>query len=299
MTTLLLGADGQVGRALRHELHSHAPLITATRAGSGTDLACDLASPDAVMRLLDRVAPSLIVNAAAYTAVDRAESERDIAYALNAQLPHKLGEWAARHDASVVHYSTDYVFDGTARTPYGESAPTAPLGCYGNSKRDGELALAATGCRHLILRTAWVYGPEGKNFLLTILRLAAERTELDIVSDQQGTPTSAPWIANATAHILRHWKDHDPGGIFNLTANGSTTWKNFAEAIVTKASSLGLIASPPPIRPITTAQYPTPARRPAYSVLDGGLVEHHFHLHRPDWTELLNQVLDRMEPHTR
>lgn len=298
MKILLLGANGQVGHALRANLQALGTVLTSTRQGGGNDLACDLTDPAALATLLDNADADVIVNAAAYTAVDKAESDRDAAFMLNTTVPETIGAWAARRYARVIHYSTDYVFDGTNERPYREDDPTRPLGTYGESKRAGEEALRASGCRHLILRTAWVYGPHGHNFLKTMLRLAAERAILEVVDDQWGTPTSAPWIAEATAALLTRWETGAPGGTFHLTATGQTTWRGFAEEIVTEAASNGLISTAPEVRPITTAEYPTQASRPRFSVLDGDLIERRFGLERPPWRTLVHQVLDRMTSHT-
>jgi dTDP-4-dehydrorhamnose reductase len=294
MKLLILGADGQVGHALRESLQGAGDLQTSTRSGNPGDLPCDLSDAFGVEALLSTINPDVIVNAAAYTAVDRAEQDRDGAFALNSELPARLGLWAAQRGARVIHYSTDYVFDGTATEPYPESANPSPLGVYGRSKLEGEVRLAASRCRHLILRTAWVYGLTGRNFLLTMLRLARERDRLDVVGDQWGTPTSAPWIAESTRRILNRWKESGDDGVYHLTANGMTTWQGFAQEIVTQAASRGLLIAAPEVRGISTDEYPTPARRPAWSVLDSSLVEARFGVVRPAWPVLVHRVIDRM-----
>ncbi|MDY1546809.1 dTDP-4-dehydrorhamnose reductase [Luteibacter sahnii] len=298
MKFLLLGADGQVGRSLRESLAGLGSVTASTRQGDHGDLACDLGDAHALNELLEATSPDVVVNAAAYTAVDRAESDRETAYAINAALPARLASWAAKTRASVVHYSTDYVFDGTANRPYREDDPTNPLGVYGSTKLEGERAIIASGCRHLILRTAWVYGQDGHNFLKTMLRLAGERPALRVVDDQQGTPTCALWIAQATAQIMNRWSKGEQGGIVHLTASGQTTWYGFARVLLAEAYARGLIPALPIVEPVPTMEYPTPARRPAFSVLDGQLAERRFDLHRPAWNETLSELLARMAPQT-
>jgi len=294
MTILLLGGHGQVGHALRATLPPLGPLVVTTRHGGDGDLGCDLTDRQSVAALLDEVSPTLIVNAAAYTAVDKAESEPAAAAALNSALPGQLGAWAAVAGARVVHYSTDYVFDGESTRPYREDDLTGPASVYGQTKLDGERALAASGASHITLRTAWVYAADGHNFMRTMMRLAHERDTLSVVDDQWGTPTSAPWIAMATAAILAQVPREAPGGTFHLTAAGETTWRGFAEAIFSGAVARGLLERAPRVQSITTAEYPTPAKRPARSVLDGSRLEASYGLIRPDWTTLLGDVLDTM-----
>jgi dTDP-4-dehydrorhamnose reductase len=264
----------------------------------------DLSRAEDIRRVVRELRPELIVNAAAYTAVDAAESHEEEARLLNAVAPGVLAEEARKIGAGVVHYSTDYVFDGAKRTPYVETDATGPLGVYGRTKLDGEKAVAESGAAYLILRTAWVYATQGKNFLLTILRLAAEREELRIVSDQIGAPTLASEIAGATVNIL------DIGGaaltekcgIYHLTASGQTSWHGFASAIVDEARAaskdLGWMAAATGgralavkrVTAISTGEYPTPARRPAYSVLSNARLRETFGVALPDWREQLRGV---------
>lgn len=261
MRILLTGMNGQVGHALAGSLASLGDVRGFDRAG------LDLARPDAIVAICRAVKPHLIVNAAAYTAVDKAESEPAAAHAINARAPGILGEEARRLGAVLVHYSTDYVFDGSGRRPYREDDATGPLNEYGRSKLAGEQAIAQSGCRHLVLRTSWVYGPRGRNFLLTMLALGADRDELRIVGDQRGAPTSSLFLADATARAIRSIP-HDgvESGTFHLSAAGATTWAGFAQAIFLRAErQLGMHA--PRVIPIPTAAYPTPARRPSWSVL--------------------------------
>jgi len=298
MTILVFGGNGQVGTELLRALVPLGKIIAATRSGRLPDgRACetaDFSQPHTLTAVLDRLQPSIVVNAAAYTAVDRAETERDLAFAVNAGAPGIIARWCAVHNVPLVHYSTDYVFDGTATVPYPVDAPTAPLGVYGASKLAGETAVREAGGRHLIFRTAWVYAAHGTNFLRTMLRLGAERDELRVVADQIGTPTSAALIADITANALQH--PDDPCGTWHLTAAGQTSWHGFAEAIFREAQARELLKTTPTLIPITTADYPTPARRPAYSCLDTGSLQRDFDLTLPDWRDGMVQVLDALSP---
>jgi dTDP-4-dehydrorhamnose reductase len=241
--------------------------------------------------------PDVVVNAAAYTAVDRAEDEENLADRVNHWALAVLGAWAARRGALVVHYSTDYVFDGAGTKPYCEDDPTAPLGVYGRTKLAGEDALRASGCDHLILRTAWVFAARGHNFLRTMLRLARERDELRIVDDQHGAPTTAGTIAKATAQALSLWLSWDEQsrdaalGTYHLCAGSHCSWFEFARAIVTSAKQAGLIGRIPTVVPIATADYPTRARRPAWSVLDTTKIRTTFGLNLPRWEQGLDAVI--------
>lgn len=299
MRILLLGANGQVGHALRAALQPLGEVVAATRDGVAADgsacLRADLADPASLAQALAHAAPRLIVNAAAYTAVDRAEDEPQQAERINHQALAELGAWAAAQRARVVHYSTDYVFDGSAQRPYREEDATAPLGVYGRSKLAGEQALRASGADHLILRTAWVYAPRGHNFLRTMLRLARERDELRVVADQVGAPTPAHWIAQASAHVLARWRDHSH--TLHVVAAGRASWHGFASAIVARAHARGLLARVPRVVPIASADYPTRARRPACSVLDCTRLRDRFGLELPDWTVGLDEVLAELALH--
>lgn len=283
MNILLLGKNGQVGWELQRAL---APLGRITACDSDE---CDLADPAALRDLVRAVHPDAIVNAAAYTAVDRAESERDLAWAVNAAAPGVLAEEATRLDAWLVHYSTDYVFDGSKSGAYGEEDATAPLSVYGASKLAGEQAIAASGCRYLIFRTSWVYAARGGNFARTMLRLAQERESLRVVGDQFGAPTAAELIADVTAHCLRDAVR--PGGdaclgLYHLVAGGETSWHGYARFVLQQAVEAGieLRCAPDDVHAITTAEYPTPARRPANSRLDTARLQRVFGLTLPDWT---------------
>lgn len=292
MTVLLFGGNGQVGHELRRSLASLGNMVVTTRSGELPDgTRCEVADfdqPASLVSLLERVAPTAVVNAAAYTAVDKAEDDADAAFRANAEAPGVLARACAERGIPFVHYSTDYVFDGQGSRPYREEDPTAPLGVYGASKLAGEEAIRAAGGRHLILRTAWVYGQHGHNFMKTMLRLGADRDELRVVADQVGTPTSARLIADVTRDLLDL---RDAEGTFHLTAGGQTSWHGFAAAIFDEALALGRIAQAPRVLPIATADYPTRARRPAYSCLDIGKVENRLDKRLPDWRRGLADVL--------
>lgn len=296
MRILLFGANGQVGHALRASLAPLGEVVCTTRSGQlEGGVSCEVADfddPASLPALVARIAPDVVVNAAAYTAVDRAEQEPGAAFRANAEAPGAIAAACARRGALLVHYSTDYVFDGTATRPYREDDPTAPLGVYGASKLAGEDAVRGSGARHMVFRTAWVYAGHGRNFLRTMLRLAAERDELRVVADQVGTPTSARLIAEVTAAALRSRVAES--GLWHLTAAGRTSWHGFAQAIVDHAHARGILASPPRVTPITTAEFPTPARRPAWSCLDTSELESTFEIVLPAWQAELGETLDRM-----
>ncbi|HTV84694.1 MAG TPA: dTDP-4-dehydrorhamnose reductase [Dyella sp.] len=306
MNILLLGANGQLGRSFVEDggLARRGSLIAATRDGTrfdgGPAETADLSQPQSLKPLLDRHRPGLIVNTAAYTGVDRAENEEALATRVNGEAVGVLGEWAAAHDALVVHYSTDYVFDGNAHAPYATDAPTAPIGAYGRSKLAGERALADSGGAYLLLRTAWVYAAHGQNFLRTMLRLAAERDELRVVADQQGSPTDTGLIVQGTLAALDAWRAATPerrqalAGAHHLVASGHTTWHGFANAIMQEALARGLLSRAPRITAISTGQFPTPAKRPAWSVLDNSGFQRHFGYSLPDWRQGLRHVIQTL-----
>ena len=296
MTALVFGANGQVGQELLRALAPLGDVRSTTRTGTlpdgSTCLTADFSDPESVVALLDATRPTRVINAAAYTAVDKAESEPATAQAANAETPGAIARWCAAHDVPLVHYSTDYVFDGSGTRPYRPDDATAPLGVYGATKLAGEDAIRAAGGRHLIFRTAWVYAAHGQNFLRTMLRVGAERDVLRVVADQIGTPTPAALIADVTAQILR--SDAEASGTWHLTATGETSWHGFAEAIFDGAVERDLIARAPTVEAITTADYPTPAKRPAYSRLDTGTLERDFGMTLPDWRAALGNVLDTL-----
>ena len=294
MRILLLGKDGQVGGELAARLGALGTLVAPDRSQ------CDLTRIDELRQLVRDTAPVVIVNAAAYTAVDRAESEPALAHAVNALAPAVLGEEAKRLGALLVHYSTDYVFDGRLARPYVEEDSPNPQSAYGRSKLAGEEALRASGAVHFIFRTSWVFGPRRQNFLLTMLRLAAEREALRVVDDQFGAPTPADWIAEATLQVLARYR-HDevlPSvlGTYHLAAGGHTSWLGFARAIVAGSLERGakLRLTPAQIEAISTLAYGAPALRPANSRLDTGKLQRTFGLQPPPWETGLRRVLDEL-----
>ncbi|WP_313494023.1 dTDP-4-dehydrorhamnose reductase [Stenotrophomonas sp.] len=298
MTLLVFGGNGQVGQELLRALAPLGRVVATTRSGKladGSD--CEIAdfdAPQSLPVLLGRLQPSVVINAAAYTAVDKAEQEPEAAFRANAQAPAVIAQWCAAHGVPMVHYSTDYVFNGQGTAPYVEDEATAPLGVYGRSKRDGEIAVRDAGGRHLIFRTAWVYASHGGNFLRTMLRVGAERDELRVVADQVGTPTPAALIADVTAQVLQH-----PGqlsGTWHLTASGQTSWHGFAEAIFAEAVAAGVLAKAPVVQAIASAEYPTPAKRPAWSVLDNRKLQQDFGIILPTWQEGLHRVMAEIAP---
>ena len=296
MTLLVFGGNGQVGQELLRALAPLGPVVATTRSGKLADGSnCEIAdfdAPESLPALLDRLQPTVVVNAAAYTAVDKAEQEAEAAFRANAQAPGVIARWCAAHGVPMVHYSTDYVFNGQGTAPYIENEATAPLGVYGTSKRDGEDAVRAAGGRHLIFRTAWVYASHGGNFLRTMLRVGAERDELRVVADQVGTPTPAALIADVTAQVL--WHPGKLSGTWHLTASGQTSWHGFAEAIFAEAVAMGVLAKVPTVQPISSAEYPTPAKRPAWSVLDNRKLQQDFGIELPAWQAGLHQVMSEI-----
>ncbi|MES2129005.1 MAG: dTDP-4-dehydrorhamnose reductase [Pseudomonadota bacterium] len=286
MKILLTGATGQVGYELERSLQGLGQVVAVDRARM------DLADLDQVRRVIREVQPQLIVNPAAYTAVDKAESEPALALRINGEAPGVMAEEAKRLGAAMVHYSTDYVFDGTKSGAYVETDPTCPINVYGQSKLAGEQAIAAAGIDHLILRTSWVYGMHGKNFLLTMLRLGAEREEVRVVADQFGAPTWSRTIADATALILAQaraggdaWWERN-GGMYHLCSGGQTSWCGFAAAIMAQAQLACRTT------PIPASDYPVPARRPANSVMDTGRLRSRFG-ELPDWQVGLRLCVER------
>ena len=282
---LLTGCNGQVGAELAASLSRLGNVIACDRR------ALDLADADAIVAKMREIRPDIVVNAAAYTAVDRAQTEPELAHAVNATAPAILADEAARLGALLVHYSTDYVFDGTKTGPYTEEDVPNPLNAYGRSKLAGERAIQSSGAMHLIFRTSWVYGARGSNFLLTICRLAAERDELKIVDDQFGAPTWSRDIARATADVLTEWLGNADGatGLFHLSAAGRTSWCGFARVIL---DIMLPEKSHPRLVPIPSTDYPAPAQRPLNSVLSNSKLHAAFGIKMPEWDESLRACVD-------
>lgn len=300
---LLTGKTGQLGRELAPLLHPIGKVTALDRAQ------LDLTQPDEIRRIIREARPNVIVNAAAYTAVDKAESDEALAQAINAAAPAVMAEEARKIGALLVHYSTDYIFDGAKRTPYEEDDSPNPLNVYGRTKLEGERAIQESGPAYLIFRTAWVYAREGRNFLRTVLRLATEKEELRIVRDQRGAPTSSAEVAAATVKVLSPLFSSGSGslhgthvsGIYHMTAGGETTWYDFACRILElaagrpdadwfRAATAGRPLIARRVLPIVTSEFPTPARRPAYSVLANGKLNDAFGVALPHWEEQLRAV---------
>jgi dTDP-4-dehydrorhamnose reductase len=295
---LLTGVNGQVGHALLQQLRQ----LDAFEIIACGRQQLDLTEPEQIRRVVRTVQPDLIINPAAYTAVDKAESERELAYVINATAVQVLAEEAARLNTGLIHFSTDYVYDGTKSSWYVETDAVNPVSIYGASKLAGEEAIRRVGVPHLILRTSWVYGSYGKNFLKTIIRLAQEREVLRIVDDQNGAPTSDIFIAHAVLHLLNHWQPDESAqsGVYHLVNRGQTTWCGFAKAIETQYRVLAGQAGWPvlalkEIQPITTEEYPTPAKRPANSRLSTAKLAKQFGVTFPDWSQALSQVMAELD----
>lgn len=284
MKALLFGANGQVGTELR-AAWGDGELLALTQKE------CELNDPDAIRAVIRRNPSEIILNAAAYTAVDRAETEPDAAFAINAKAPEVMAEEAKKTGALLVHYSTDYVFDGTKQDPYVERDPPHPLNAYGKSKLEGERNIQASGARYLILRTSWVFSPYGQNFVKTMLRLGAERDRLRVVDDQVGSPTSAAAIARATVRILKAGiLREELLGLYHMTASGSTSWCGLARAIFQRAR----LEREPAVEAIRSEEYPTPAQRPKNSRLSNDQFATAFGFRLPDWREQLGETLNTL-----
>jgi dTDP-4-dehydrorhamnose reductase len=296
MKILLLGKNGQVGWELQRALAPLGELVALGRQGK--DSMCgDLSRPDDLARTVRALTPDIIVNAAAYTAVDKAEGDADQARRINAEAVGALAAEAARLDALLVHYSTDYVFDGSGATPWREEDAPAPLSVYGRTKLEGEQSIVASGCRHLIFRTSWVYAARGHNFARTMLRLAAERERLTVIDDQHSAPTGAELIADVTAHAIRATMPRpELGGLYHLAASGETTWHGYATYVIEQARALGRSLAVQEIAPIPTSAYPTPATRPLNSRLDTSRLTAAFDLTMPHWSvgvaRMLHEILE-------
>jgi dTDP-4-dehydrorhamnose reductase len=290
MRVLVCGANGQVGSELIRLAPEWAEVI-----GLGS-AELDVTDGAAALSVIAKVQPELIINATAYTAVDKAESEIQKAYAVNRDGVELLAREAERLAIPLFHISTDYVFAGDSTTPYREDQPTAPAGVYGASKLAGEVALSAACSRHVIMRTSWVFGSHGNNFVKTMLRLGREREELSVVADQHGCPTSARSIANALWRLAELYHQHGSlgWGCYHFAGKPACTWHAFAAEIFRQASSMGALAREPRLNAIATEQYPTPAKRPLWSVLDSGKLERTYGVHPADWRSELHQVLTEL-----
>ncbi|MBR0800498.1 dTDP-4-dehydrorhamnose reductase [Bradyrhizobium jicamae] len=296
MRILLTGVSGQVGGALRAPLTALGEVVPADRTNM------DLSKPELISSALDAVRPDLIVNPAAYTAVDRAEQEAEMAYRVNAEAPRALAEWAARHKIPLIHFSTDYVFDGSGDQPWREDDPTGPLSIYGASKLAGEVAVKGAGGDHLIIRTAWVFAAQGRNFLTTIARLARERSELRVVVDEIGAPTSAEIIARGVIAMLssENGKVHDipgrfgsVGGLVHLCASGTASWFDFARAIVDGLRGHEEKLAVRQVTAIKSSDYPTRVKRPKNSRLDMSRLRLALRIETPDWQEGVEQEIHK------
>ncbi len=295
MKILIFGKNGQVGWELQRSLAPLGELIALDRQGEGS-LCGDLSNLEGITNTIQRVAPDVIVNSAAYTAVDKAESEPDLAALINSQAVQVMAHEAARIGALLVHYSSDYVFNGRGDSPWRETDPTAPLSVYGQTKLSGEQAITGSHCRYLIFRTSWVYAARGKNFAKTMLRLAKEREKLNVIDDQVGAPTGAELISDVSAHAIRAAiSNPDLSGVYHLAADGETSWCAYAQFVieVARRQEQGWIVAE--INPIPTSQYPTPATRPLNSRLDTTKLKSTFGLRLPHWTQGVERMLNELK----
>ena len=296
MKILLTGRNGQVGWELERAL---APLGEVVATDRST---LDLADPDAIRRVVREVKPEIIVNAAAYTAVDKAESEQQLARTINALAPGVLAQEAGDLNALLIHYSTDYVFDGNGEKPWLETDPTAPLNVYGATKLESEQLIQHSACRHLIFRTSWVYGARGSNFARTMLKLAGERDSLNVINDQIGAPTGADLLADITAHAIRTALQRpELSGLYHLVAAGETSWHGYAKLVIdfARRSGITLKVAPDGVNPVPTSAFLTPAKRPHNSRMDTTKLRHTFELNLPSWEtgveRMLSEVLEKAQ----
>ena len=297
MKILILGKNGQVGWELQRAMAPLGDVIALDRSGrdAETMLCGDLSNLDGLRQTIADIKPNVIVNAAAYTAVDKAESEPELAQLINAQAPKILAEEAKKIDALLVHYSTDYIFNGEGEAPWYEKDEPAPVNQYGQSKLEGEQAIQKSGCKHLIFRTSWVYAARGNNFAKTMLRLASERQSLSVINDQVGAPTGAALIADCTAHaIYQSIRNSNLLGLYHLTASGQTTWYEYAKLVIEHAKSIGIKLAVEEIIAINTSDYPTPATRPHNSRLDTTKFCESFNLTLPQWQDGVIRMLNEI-----
>lgn len=301
MRILLLGKNGQVGWELQRALGVLGEVVALDRHRVGTaygELAGDLSDLESLRATIRAVAPQVIVNAAAYTAVDKAESERELAHTVNALASEVMAQEAKRLDAWLVHYSTDYVFDGSGQSEWIETDTVAPVNYYGATKLEGEQLIQASGCKHLIFRTSWVYAARGNNFAKTMLRLAKDREELSVIADQTGVPTGADLLADvAVAALQQALRNPQLAGIYHLAPAGETTWHAYASYVIDFARTQGEMLKVTSVKPINTSEYPTPAKRPSNSRLSTAKLRNSFSLHLPDWqsgvTRMLMEALNK------
>ena len=302
MKILLLGMNGQVGWELQRSLSPLGELIALDHDGNPAHpgLVGSFTDLEGLARTVQTVRPDVIVNAAAHTAVDKAESEPELCHTLNAEAPAVLARCAAASGALLVHYSTDYVFNGSGTVPWLETDAPAPLSVYGRTKLEGERAITASGCAHLIFRTSWVYGARGGNFAKTMLRLAQERDRLTVIDDQIGAPTGADLLADVTAHAIRAtWQQPEHEGLYHLVASGETSWHGYARFVLQQAQALGvaLKAGPDDVAPVPTTAFPTPAQRPLNSRLNTHKLQTTFGLHLPHWQAGVARMLKESQTH--
>jgi len=294
MKVLLLGKNGQVGWELQRSLSTLGEVVALDRSVDG-ELCGDLVDVPGLRVTIQRVAPDIIVNAAAYTAVDKAESDKDLALLINATAVQAIADEAAKLGSWFVHYSTDYVFDGTGSAAWQEGDVVSPVNYYGLTKLMGEQAIAASGCKYLIMRTSWVYGARGNNFAKTMLRLAADRNELNVIADQIGAPTGADLIADVTAVAIRQAHvNPEVAGIYHLAAGGCTSWHEYASVVIEQGRACGVPMQVQTVNPIPTTQFPTPARRPLNSRLNTEKLRETFSIHLPDWRSGVTRTLKEM-----
>lgn len=298
MKILLFGKNGQLGWELQRSL---APLGEVVALGSDSTTLCgNFTNPNGIIQTIRNVSPDIIVNAAAHTAVDKAEGEPDLAHVINTLGPATLAAESKRLGAWLIHYSTDYVFDGSGHTPWVETDPTNPLSVYGQTKLDGEIAIRDSGCQYLIFRTSWVYAARGNNFAKTMLRLGKERDRLTVINDQFGAPTGADLLADVSAHAIRTaFQQPDISGVYNLVAGGETSWHGYARFVLDFARQQGLElkVTTEAIEPVSSSAFPTPAQRPKNSRLNTSRLQRTFGLTLPDWksgvTRMLTEILEK------